>query len=335
MYRLIALILLISACSTLEKGGQDRYIYDSDSVYTPESLKDLAPKVVATLSRDPRVGKNEKLFSKEMPDIKRVGIVVFEGMIQNKFTGLSDEDRLFLSDSGKQLMTEKLLSIWEQTLPILDPDLDYISTAKIKKTSHFTEYGSDVTDDIQTKRDALMPDDLFYLPKGKKISMSMFKNPRAMRDVSFLLVPGSELMGGPKSQEQNKHFVNDIAKELHLDAVIIVQNTLSWTAARKDKNSGDMIPEEGKIEIKASILVPMTKYHERLKATGDTTTPNITAVYRAYEGLLKFPLLVSVPITDVSFDTAMKEVITPMLKSYTDLTSMVIYQMKNDLEKTY
>ena len=165
--------------------------------------------------------------------------------------------------------------------------------------------------------------------------MSLYKSPRGMRDVSFLLVPGTELMGGPKSQEQNKHFINDIAKELHLDAVIIVQNTLSWTAARKDKYSGDMIPEEGKIEIKASVLVPMTRYHERLKLTGDNSTPNLSAVYRAYEGLLKFPLLVSVPVSDESFDIAMKEVITPMLKSYTDLASMVIYQMKSDLEKTY
>ncbi len=335
MYRFIVLFFILTACSTIEKGGQDRYIYDSDSVYTPETLKELAPKVVTTLSRDPRVGKNDKLFSKEMPDIKRVGIVVFEGMIENKFTGLSDEDRLFISDSGKQLITEKLLSIWEQTLPLLDPELDYISTAKIKKTSHFNEYGTDVTDDIQAKRDALMPDDVFYLPKGKKISMSMFKNPRGMRDVSFLLVPGTELMGGPKSQEQNKHFINDIAKELHLDAVIIVQSSLSWTAARKDKNTGEMIPEEGKIEIKASILTPMTRYHERLKATGDNVTPNLSAVFRAYEGVIRFPLLISVPVTDESFDTAMKEVITPMLKSYTDLSSMVIYQMKSDLEKTY
>lgn len=336
MLRILLLAVLTSACSmnATKKGGDDQYVYSHKENYTPEALLDLTPKVIATRKRNPQVGKFKELFSKNQPPLKRIGIVVFESMIQNSFTGLAAEDRVYLSDQGKQLLSEKLLSIWEQSFPIIDSEVDYVSTAQIKKAKSLKQYGAEVKNYVVVPRAGLAPDDVFFLEKGKKTSMVISHNPRGMRDMSFLLVPATELMAGPKWSEHNKHFVNDLAKELNLDAVIIVQSTIKWTVARTDKNSGESFPEELVVDIKASTLVPLSRYNERLAKTNNPSTPNHTLCYRSYEGVLKFPITLSIPIENESFEVAMSEIINPALKVYRDLAVMTMNKISADLKKT-
>lgn len=336
-FSLILLFLLVS-CSlgVTRTGGERSYIYDVFSDYQLEDLKQLAPEIVTTSHRDPSKGKLDDLFSKKQPPLKRVGILVFESIIQPTRGGLAKEDKIYLSAHGKQLLTEKLLSMWDQSFPLLANEVVYIPSRKIKKSKTLPQYGLQVTDHVKSQRHALAPDDIFYTPPGKEVSMVTTLNPRGMRDLSLALVPASELMQGPKFSEHMKHAVNDLSRELDLDAVLIVMSELSWSASRIDKHSGEIIPEEVKVGLKVTTLIPFTSYHQRLQTLGEKRDlPKQSIAYRTYEALLKIPVLISVPEADQRFEHIEQELLNPMLKAYNDLMQMTELQIINDLKKTH
>lgn len=336
MLRLFILLLTVScSMNVIKSGGERPYAYDAGSEYMKEDLNELSKQVVETSKRDPHIGKLDKLFSKKQPPLKSVGILVFESEIQPTRGGLAGKDLVYLSESGKQILTESFLEIWEQSLKLLGPKLDYVPVSDIKKSKSFHQYGLPEENFVKTQRSSLAPDDIFFLESGKKTPTTTVVNPRGMRDVSFLLVPAYELMGGPKWSEHNKHFVNDVVKELKLDAVIIVMSELSWTAAHTDKHSGEFIPEELNVEIKASTLVPLTRYHERLEKLHINEKPNITLAYRSYNADISIPVLLSVPEDMKTYETIEKELISPMLKTYKDLSQMMIMRILSDLKKTW
>jgi hypothetical protein len=156
-----------------------------------------------------------------------------------------------------------------------------------------------------------------------------------MRDLSLAFVPASELMAGPKFSEHAKHTLNDVAKELNLDALIIVMNKINWTASHIDKHSGDIIPEEVVIKIDASVLIPLSRYHGRMNKLGlKRDLPNTTIAYRSYKTMLKIPVLISVPDDLQKFEYIENELITPTLKTYNDLSQMVELRIIDDLQKT-
>lgn len=321
--------------NTIKSGGEKPYVYDVKTEYTSEALDELSPQLVETSKRDPHIGKLDSLFSKKQSPLKRVGIVVFESRIQQTLDGLAGQNLVYLSESGKQILTESFLSIWEQSIKLLSPDLDYVPTSKIKKTIPFHQYGQPEENFVKVQRSSLAPDDIFFLEKGKKTTMTSILNARGMRDVSFLLVPAYELMAGPKWSEHNKHFVNDVAKSLNLDAVIIVMSDVSWTASHTDKHSGEFIPEEISVEVKASTLIPLFRYHERLTKLHINEKPNLTLAYRAYNAEVKIPANISVPEGEKNFSTIEKQVLSPMLKTYKDVSQMMILRIAHDLQKTW
>jgi hypothetical protein len=338
MFRLIACFILLSACSmgVVKTGGERTYVYDVSNEYGLEDLKELSPHMITTMSRDPYKGKLEDLFSKKQKPIKRVGILVFETTLQPTRGGLSTEDKIFMSEQGKQLLTERLLAIWEQSFPILGEGVDYVKVSKIKTSKAFKADGFKVEDYIQSKRSALAPDDIFFLPLGKKTAIPTTLNPRGMRDFSLALVPATELMSGPKFSEHAKHTLNDVAKELNLDAMIIVMSRINWTASRIDKHSGEIIPEQVVIRLEASTLVPLSEYHERMKKLGESRDlPNTTVAYRAYESTLKIPVLISVPEELHTFEFIETELLNPALKTYNDLSQMLQLRIIEDLKKTH
>ena len=337
MLRIFLSLILFSSCSlnTIKSGGEKSYVYNSGTEYTKEDLQELAGQVVETQQRDPHIGKLKALFGKKQPPLKRVGIIVFETQIQPTLEGLAGHNQIYVSESGKQIMSESFLSIWEQSLKLLAPDLDYVPTSQIKKSLPFHQYGLPEENFVKTQRTSLAPDDIFYLEKGKKTTTTTTVNPRGMRDVSFLLVPAYELMEGPKWSEHNKHFVNEVVKDLKLDAAIIVMSEASWTAAHTDKHSGEFIPEEVKIKLKSSVLIPIARYHERLKNLHINEKPNLTVAYRSYEAFVKTPALISVPEDMKRFDTIEQELLNPLFKTYKDLSQMMIMKMVNDFQKTW
>ena len=338
MLRFLIGLLLLSSCSlgVTKKGGEKTYIYDVKHDYNIEELKVLAPEMVVTSRRDPQNGKLDDLFSSKQAPLKKVGIFVFETLIQPTRSGLANEDRVFLSAAGKQLWTEKLLSQWEQSLEILGENkIQLVNVSIIKKAKSFQIDGMSVNDHILTKRDILAPDDVFYLPKGKTTTSTSLLNARGMRDFSLALVPAAELMSGPKFSEHAKHTVNDLCKELGLDAVIIVMSDLNWTSAHTDKHSGEVFPEQAVVHVKSSLLVPLSSYHQRLKKLGETRLlPKTTVAYRTYESTLKIPVVITLPENEQTFEYLEKELISPVNKTYNDLAHMIQIQMIKDLTKT-
>lgn len=337
MLRILSAILILSSCSmgTVKTGGDTPYIYDVHSEYNLEDLKELSSKIVETSQRDPQVGKLQELFGKGQEPLKRVGLIVFESEIQPTRDGLAGKNEIYLSEQGKQLLTEKLLSIWEQSVKIISPELDYVSTSAVKKSPAFHQYGLAEDDFIKANRTSLAPDDIFFLESSKKTTTTTVVNPRGMRDMAFVLVPAYELMGGPKWSEHNKHFVNDVAKSLKLDAVIIVMSKISWTAAHTDKHSGEFYPEQITTRVQASTLVPLHKYHERLEVMKNNQKPNVTLAFKTYDSTIKVPVLISVPAESKSFETIETELLAPMLKTYKDMSQMTLIQLTNDLKKTW
>lgn len=337
MLRLILVLLFLTSCSmgTIKSGGERKYLYDVHSDYTSENLRELYPQVVVTSVREPKVGKLEDLFGKGQKPLKRVGIVIFESLIQPTRGGLAGNDQVYLSESGKQLLTEKLLSVWEEVFGIVAPQLDYVSLNTVKTSPSFTKYGLAEKDYVHSDRAALAPDDIFFLESGRKTTMTSLVNPRGSRDMSFVLVPATELMSGPKWSEHQKHFLNDLSKELKLDALIIVMSELSWTSAHTDKHSGVVFPEEMIVKIKASTLVPLHSYRERLEKLKVKDAPSVTLAYRTYEAEIRNPIFISVPEEQKNFATIETEILSPLLKTYKDLSIMTIMKLSDDLKKTW
>ena len=337
MLRFLLAIIFLTSCSlgTKSTGGKHRYRYEPDFEYTLEDIHELAPGVVEMEKRDPPVGKLDKLFDSKLPDIKRIGIVVFETEIQATRTGLSDQDKIYPFEQGKQLITEKFLSQWEEGMSLVAPDLEFVKAEEIRQTRALHQYGIAVDDYIKADRSKIEPDDIAWMPAGKKTPLYTVMNARGMRDLSFMLVPASELMGGPKWSEQNKIFLNDICKELKLDAVIVLMSSVSWTAERKDKFTNENLSEEIKLKIKATTLVPFGKYHERLEVLKEREHPVINVAYRYHEGKLNVPVKISIPESEQNFEQIETRLLDPMFKAYRDLSFMMIDRMAGEIRKTH
>ncbi len=329
-----AIFLTSCTLGTKKNGGKHRYRYEPDFEYTLEDLHELSSSVVVMEKRDPRVGTLDKLFAKGMPPIGRIGIVVFESEIQGTRSGLSENDKIYPSEQGKQLITEKFLGLWEEGMPLLASDLDYVPTSDIKKTKAINHYGLSVTDYIKTDRTKIEQDDIQWLGPGKTTPLFTIMNPRDMRDLSFLLVPASELMSGPKWSEHNKTFLNDICRELKLDAVMILMSEVSWTAEGKDKFTKENIPEVLSLEIKATTLIPSHRYQERLALIKEREEQVMNVAFRYHEGQLKIPITISIPEKEKSFEQIESRLLNPMFKAYRDLSFMMIDRMAEEIRKT-
>jgi len=288
-----------------------------------------------TSQRDPNFASLDKLFGKGQKPLKRIGIVVFESQIQPTRGGLSEKDLVYASAAGKQLLTEKFLSIWDQSFPILAPEIDFVKTSKIKRSRTTDEYGDLAEDFVKVKNRTLAPDDLFYLASGKEVTSQTVMNPRGMRDVSFMLVPASDLMGGPKWSEHNKQYLNSLIKEYNLDAALVIMSEVSWRASGMDKHSGEHIPEELLVRVKASLLTSFNDAQERSNKIGIKEIPKLSLCYRHYEAQLKNPIQISVDDEKKNFNTIQDQIISPMIKDYRDIVIMMIHTISQDLKKTF
>jgi hypothetical protein len=224
---------------------------------------------------------------------------------------------------------------WEDAFGLLSPEFDLTSKETLKKSRSFRSYGRKENDYILSARKALAPDDIFFLEAGRKTTITTMMNPRGMQDISFLLVPAYELMRGPKFSEHNKHFINDVSRELGLDALIILKSDLSWTVAHVDKHSGENIPEAININLESSILIPLHSYEERLKNLASKEESRVTICYRSYQGKLQIPVTFSRIEKEQTFEMIQNNLLLPMMKSYSDLTQMMIVQITTDLKKTW
>lgn len=323
MLRFIFPLIFLASCS-LNKvdGGEKSYVYKAQD-YDLSTLKDMAPDLIRTSRRDPPGARLDKLFSKKMPDLKRIGIIIFESKIQDTRSGLANsEGKFFPTAGGKQILTEKFLRIWEEALPIIDPQLTYVPVSKITEAKSYPHYGKDGDDYVKGNQQELSSQDIPYLSQGKKTSMNTVITPRGMRDFSLLLVPAADLMGGAKWSEHQKLMVNDVAKELDLDALLVIMSEASWT--------GSFL----RTKIDATIVVPTSQYRDRLLALKKSTSKAITVSYRNYTGEIITPVLLAEAGEDWDMKALEGALLSPLFRSYRDLSLMTMIQMKKDLDET-
>jgi hypothetical protein len=329
--------IFLTSCSLGEhkSGGESTYLYQAEKEYTPSELEHISSSVITTSFREPPFGKLRDLFGNGQKPLKKIGLVIFESEVQPTRSGLSSEDLIYLNESGKQIITEGLHRIWEDSFTLLSPEVEMASRKVLKKSKAFRSYGVKEKDYILSKRSSLAPDDIFYLEAGKNTTTKTVMNSRGMQDLSFLLVPAYELMRGPKFSEHNKHFINDVAKELGLDALVIVKSNLSWSTARIDKHSGESLPEAIQLSLESSVLIPFYDYRKRLEKLGSKDESKVTICYRSYEGKLILPVSFPRQKNEQTFESIQKGLLLPLMKSYADLTQMMIVRLTDDVKKTW
>lgn len=337
MLRILLPFFLLTSCSvgTVSKGGKKAYLYRIEEEYKLPALRELAPKVIKVSHRDPPKGKWTEIFEPSKKDIKRIGILVFESQIQSTRSGLASEEGLiYPTASGKQLLTEKLLTIWEEALPIVDPEMEYLPSRVVKNSVFLHQSGAEVVDHVKGPRTEIVHDDIHYLEKGKLTATQTILNPRGMRDFSFVLVPAGELMKGPKWSEHQKHMVNEVARELKLDALLVILSEVNWHASYKDKLNGDRKPEQLEVKITATTLIPFSQYKERLGKASSGDDPMVNVALGAYQGTLTLPVSIDISFADRNIDTIKKNLLDPLFATYRDLALMTMIRMKEDWEKT-
>jgi hypothetical protein len=336
MLRLIVMFLLFTACGhgVISSGGRKPYLYDLNTHYQAEHLKQLAPEMVLTMRRDPPVGKLDELFMAKKGPLKKIGILVFESLVQPTRGGLTGVDQIYLTPAGKQLLTEGMLSVWEEALPLLGPELIYLPVRDLVNSASYRRYGLEGSDHVKTGRQLLGPEDIAYQERGTQATLVTLLNPRGMRDFSQLAVPAAELMMGPKFSEHQKHLVNELTQELGLDAVLVVLSEVSWTAGQLKKRTQEWTSEEIQLALNATLLVPYRDYHRRL-GHGGGEPPKVNLSFRSYQTQLRLPVNLTPPGEDKNFLTIQSHLLNPLLKGYNDLTQMMLVRIVDDLRTTH
>lgn len=316
--------LFLFSCSmgTVRTGGENSYSFDFQKEYSLEEINGESSKVIITSHRDPPVGEIKKLFGEKQKPLKRIGILLFETEIQPTRGGLSGEDRVYLTASGKQILTENYLNLWEESIKVFGKDFDFVSQGKIKKSKMLRSAGELQEDHIKTERTKLAVDDILVVEKGKNTTMKTVLNPRRMQDLSFLMAPGYDLMGGPKWSEHKKHLVNDVAKELGLDALILVKSDISWSYTNSEMAS---------VKLQASTVIPLSSYHDRLDQLGDKSRPNVTLCLNSYLGETRIPVRLLYSHDEGVFSQIEEGLILPTMKAYNNLSQMMISRIFEDL----
>jgi len=109
MNKLWLLFFVISCANHVtQSGGNQSYHYQPEREYQIEELRELSEKVVMTSRRDPPLVKLDDIYKAGSNPLRRVGILIFETEIQPTRSGLAGEDKVYVSETGKQLISEKL-----------------------------------------------------------------------------------------------------------------------------------------------------------------------------------------------------------------------------------
>lgn len=330
----VTFLLLLTSCTlgSSKFGGKRPYQYDPAHSYQSEDLLDLADETITSYKRSPRELKWEEAFSKKYP-IKTSSTFNFETIIQSTRSAIAGADKVYLSPKGKQLLTEKLLLIWEDVFSaVAAPEMNYIHLKELSNDQKLHgQYGSPVKDYGGHLQDGLEGDDIFFKEKGKSLSSLSLFQPHFARDFSLLLVPGHQLFAAPRGNEFQKYYLAEVIEKFKLDTAFSIMVEIDWQSSRVDKITQQSMHQKAVIKFK---LTPMMSYkllQLRLKELGKKVPNNISNLnWASYEGVMDIP----VDLSQINEKSSLEEIdallLRPLLKSYTDMCVMMAQRITKD-----
>jgi hypothetical protein len=329
----LAILTLIASCGMVRTdGGQAGFDPQAYVALEPDQHALYAQTVVKREERDPDYITLEKLRASEKGSIRRMGVVLFETQYQPSRSGLAIGRNVYLSDKGKQALAEETWSFWDRALRrATGTGVEWVKRTELEQSKAFRAAGAVQADYVMVKRYELGEGDIFWKSGGQEIPMTSLVLPRNQQDVSILFVPATEMMLGPKSVEHQKHWVNEICKELKLDAVLIVSSQASWQQGGKEKRTQEVIPEEMQVAIDASILYPWSTYISVARQLGERNALKKSVPLATYRVKTTIPISISVPEDQQTFETIQQNILTPFRASYQALTALMIERIAADL----
>lgn len=331
---LIAPVLFAVACGHVRTdGGQANFDSSTYQSLAPADQATYAQTVVKREERDPEGITLKQLVESPQGQIKKVAVILFETQFQSSITGLAvTGDNVYLSERGKQILAQETREYWFHALKQVP--VSVVPPKELQKSPAYRSYGSVVDDLSLQHRPKLTEEDAFWKKGGQTIPTGVVVLPPNEQDVSVLYIPASEMMIIPKMVEHQKHWVNDICKELQLDAVILVTSTASWTQGGKDKRTQEVIPEEMEISLGAAVLYPFNRYQAAGEKLGKKDLPKKSIPLAVYSVKTKFPVTITVPESEHNFKTTEKNILIPFRSTYRVLTDLVIDRMVTDVRET-
>lgn len=325
--------VLVSCGHVRTDGGQAPFDPTLYATLGPSDQPAYAQTVVKREQRDPQDLTLKEIINSEHGQLKKMAIVLFETQFQASRSGLAVGRNVYLSKRGKQILTEKAWAHWARGLH-QTPNVEWISRKDLTKSPAFRGYGSPEEDLIMRGDLELGSDDIFWKSGGQEIPMGALMLPRDYQDVSVLYIPVMEMMGGTKPVEQHKHWINDMCKEMGLDAVVLVSSIASWEQGGVDKRSKEVIPEEMKMSLEASILYPFKTYQAAGEKKGLKNLPQKSIPLASYTVSTKLPVKLTVPESEQTLSTIEQNILAPFWSTYRALANLVMERMMTDIRQT-
>lgn len=331
---LLPLFVLISCGHVRTDGGQASFEPAVYSTLSPADHATYAQTVVKREERDPDGMPLKQIVTSPKGALKKMAIVLFETQFQPSRTGLAATGRnAYLSVRGKQILTERAFRQWARALEGAS-GVTWVKRQDLEKSAAFRAYGSVVPDHILHKNATLTDEDVFWKNGGQEIPMTTLMLPRNQQDVSVLFIPATEMMIMPKMVAHQNHWVNDICKELGVDGVVLVSSVVSWSAGGVDKRTKEIIPEEMKFSLDASILYPFSTYHAAAKDKRAELAKKSVPL-AVYSVKANVPVTITLPEDQQTFESIQKHILTPFETHYAALTGLMVDRMVTDIQQTH
>jgi hypothetical protein len=331
--KILILFLLLASCAhkVRQDGGEAKFDTTIFESLSPAELPAYAQTVVVREERDPdRITLTEIKKSPE-GQIKRAAILVFETEIQPSRSGLATDQNVYLSPRGKQILTEELLRFWENQLQRVSSKTTWIKRSELFKSKAYRSGGFIMEDLIMRRDDQLSEADVFWKIRGQAIPETSLLVPRDYQDVSMVFVPATQLMNGPKPSQHQHHWVNDVCRELNLDAVLLVYAGAEWRQEQIDKKTNEKLAEELKIKLNASFIYPFSSYHSVGEKKMENGLPKLNIPLATYTVNAARPIKITG--VEQNFVTAQSQVLIPYRQMAEALSTVMIERLATDLHQ--
>jgi hypothetical protein len=337
--KIIIILSLLVSCSHMVRtdGGSTKLHISEFQKMSPEEMPTFAQLTVKKESRDPDGVSLNEIKKDPTGKIKRIGVILFESEIQPSRSGLASERNVYLSVRGKQILTEFFANKFNFDLMRLSNPfgVEWVSTHELQNSKAYRSYGSIYPDYILRSSDSLTAADAFWKSGGERIPETTLVLPHNAQDTSILLVPSYELMSGPKPSQHQHHWINDICKELGLDAVVVASLEASWQRAGVDKRTKVVRNEEMNLSFKASLIYPWSTHHQILEKKNKATFYKSNIPLAAYSIDHIEPIVLSVESSQETFETAEKNIFNVLDTNMGALIHLVSQRIVSDIIQTH